>query len=83
MKFQNFEYRRPDMKLITAQFDGLLEAFDKATDLATQDQIFKQINDIRTEFDSMWNICYVRHSVDTQDPFYTKENDFFDLKTEF
>lgn len=80
MKFQNFEYCRPDMKAIAGQFEQLLEALDAATDLATQDQIFKQINIIRTEFDSMWNICYVRHSIDTEDDFYTKENDFFDYE---
>lgn len=80
MKFQNFEYRRPDMQAITQQFEQLLEKFEQAKDLATQDRIFKQINNIRTEFDSMWNICYVRHSIDTQDPFYTKENDFFDFE---
>ncbi len=80
MKFQNFEYCRPDMKAIAEQFEQLLEAVDAATDLAAQDQIFKQINTIRAEFDSMWNICYVRHSIDTQDDFYTKENDFFDYE---
>lgn len=80
MKFQNFEYRRPDMRSIAEQFEKLLLEFEAAKDLSTQDQIFHQINNIRTEFDSMWNICYVRHSVDTQDDFYTKENNFFDFE---
>ncbi len=80
MKFQDFEYRRPDMQALSSQFSQLLEAFENATDLATQNQIFLQVNTLRMEFDSMWNICYVRHSVNTQDAFYTQENDFFDFE---
>jgi M3 family oligoendopeptidase len=80
MKFQQFEYRRPDMEAITAVFEKLLRQFEQATDWATQDQIFDQLNELRGEFDSMWNICYIRHSVNTQDPFYTQENDFFNFE---
>lgn len=80
MKFQHFEYRRPDMTAISAQFEHLLELFDQAKNLATQNQIFLQINTLRMDFDSMWNICYVRHSINTQDAFYSQENDFFDFE---
>ncbi len=80
MTFQQFEYRRPDMQAITTQFDALLTDFEAAGDAAAQDRIFRRINDIRSEFDSMSNICYVRHSVNTEDEFYTKENDFFDFE---
>ncbi|MFN7119725.1 MAG: M3 family oligoendopeptidase, partial [Saprospiraceae bacterium] len=80
MKFQQFEYTRPDMTAIAAQFEQLLAAFDQAKDFTTQDQIFLQINTLRMEFDSMWNICYVRHSINTHDAFYAQENDFFDFE---
>lgn len=80
MKFQQFEYRRPDMQAFAAQFDTLLAQFESASDLETQDAVFQHINQIRMEYDSMLNICHVRHTVNTKDAFYTLENDFFNFE---
>ena len=37
-----------------------------------------EINKIRSNIDTMLNICYIRHSIDTNDEFYKKEQDYMD-----
>ena len=41
-------------------------------------QVIHSINEIRNDFGTMGNLCYIRHSVDTTDTFYKEEQDFFD-----
>lgn len=60
------------------QFDELLAAFEAATTFEEQSTIFVRINQIRKEFSSMYNICHIRHTIDTRNAFYEKENEFFD-----
>ena len=76
MKFEEYQYDRPEMVDFSSRFESLLKQFKEAPDLATQNQLFSQINEMRTEFMSMYNICYIRHTVDTANEFYEKENAF-------
>lgn len=78
MKFEEYQYERPEMADFSSRFEALLHQFKQAPDLATQNELFSQINEMRTEFMSMYNICYIRHTVDTTNEFYEKENSFFD-----
>ncbi len=78
MKFEDFTYRRPAMETFTAKFKELLAGFSQAADFASQSRYFASINDMRTEFMSMYNICHIRHTMDTADSFYEAENNFFD-----
>ncbi len=78
MKFNEFEYSRPIMEEYTRQFDQCLEAFEAAPTFEAQSEMFEKINQIRKEFSSMYNICHIRHTIDTRNDFYEKENDFFD-----
>lgn len=78
MKFEDFSYVRPEMDGFTTQFEGLLEQFREAPTFAVQNEIFRQINSMRTHFLSMYNICYIRHTINTKDEFYETENNFFD-----
>lgn len=78
MKFKDFEYVRPQMDNFTQTFRQLLEQFEQVTTFAEQDKLFQRINDMRTEFSSMYNICHIRHTIDTKDKFYEEENNFYD-----
>ena len=69
MTFNDFTYSRPEMEVFTKQFKDLLAQFAKATSFEDQSSAFEQINDLRTEFTSMYNICHVRHTIDTKDEF--------------
>lgn len=81
MAFEDFRYERPDMKAFTSRFQELLMQFEGAQSAAEQKHLFTQLNDLRTDFSSMYNICLIRHTMDTGDDFYEKENDFFDRET--
>lgn len=78
MKFNDFQYSRPQMAQFTASFEDLLKQFQAADQFETQSVIFEQINQMRQEYSTMYNLCHVRHTIDTQDAFYEAENSFFD-----
>jgi len=81
MKFSDFQYVRPNIDSIKVEFGKLLERFEDADSYSTQSDIIGSLNDIRKEFDSMQNICYIRHTIDTTDKFYEDEQSFFDNNT--
>lgn len=78
MKFEDFIYIRPKMGTIVDQFTELLDAFDSANTFEKQSELFASINEIRAEFSTMYSICQIRHTINTKDKFYEKENTFFD-----
>ncbi|MFK7809831.1 MAG: M3 family oligoendopeptidase, partial [Saprospiraceae bacterium] len=78
MKFSDFDYERPSIEKLTTQFAELLQDFESAKDAAVQNKLLNDINDLRQSFLSMYNICYVRHTINTKDAFYEEENKFFD-----
>ena len=78
MDFQQFEYVRPDMKEMEVTFNELLVQFSTAETFETQDLMMAEINKLRNEFESMMQIVYIRHTIDTNNEFYKEEQDFFD-----
>ena len=76
--FSEYKYERPDLTKISQEFEGLLEEFQNAEDLDSQNQIIKSINKIRSFVDSMGSLVHIRHSINTLDEFYMEEMDFFD-----
>jgi len=76
--FKDYQYRRPDLKKTETEFNELLGRFDRAQSPTAQDAVMNQINNLRNEFESMSTLARIRHSIDTTDPYYEKENDFFD-----
>ncbi len=78
MQFKDFQYTRPDMIPFSAQFSALLAQFEQAASFEEQAALFTKISDMRTDFNSMYNICYIRHTINTRDEFYEKEQAFYD-----
>ena len=78
MKFQDFKYVRPDIEVIKTSMNQKLDQFENATSFEAQDGILAEINDIRADIDTMDNIGYIRHTMDTTDDFYEKEQTFWD-----
>ena len=51
------------------------------TDAQTSEQQAKammKIEEIRNDLGTMFNLCYIRHSIDTNDEFYKNEQDYID-----
>ncbi|MBK5445693.1 MULTISPECIES: M3 family oligoendopeptidase [unclassified Peribacillus] len=78
MKFNEYEYRRPEMDEIKSKFTKVLEKFRDAQEIDIQVKAMEEINEIRNYVGTMLNLVYIRHSIDTNDEFYKAENDYLD-----
>ncbi|WP_121609446.1 M3 family oligoendopeptidase [Mesobacillus foraminis] len=78
MKFEEYEYKRPQLDELTEKFELALEKFRGSSSANSQDEAMKEINELRNEVDTMMNICYIRHSIDTNNEFYKAEQDYLD-----
>lgn len=76
--FKDFNYYRPDMERLKQDFDNMLNRFDRADSAEAQTQIMEEINRLRNKFETMESLVHVRHTIDTADVFYEKENDYID-----
>ena len=76
--FESFPYERPDLSTVEAQFERCLQDFERAETADAQSASLQQLNMVREEFSTMYNLCYIRHTVNTVDPFYEQENTYFD-----
>lgn len=78
LTFKEFPYQRPDYSQLEAEFRRLLQAFNRAPSAARQEQLIEEINTWRREYESMATLARIRHTIDTTDPFYDRENTYFD-----
>lgn len=78
MSFSTYTYTRPNMDEISSQFEAAIKKFTEAASADAQNQVMNEINDIRNDIGTMFNLCYIRHSVDTNDEFYKAEQDYMD-----
>ncbi|WP_010283248.1 M3 family oligoendopeptidase [Bacillus timonensis] len=78
MNFNDFQYERPNMDQVEKTFDVALEKFKNATNPVEQDEAMKEIISIQRTVETAFNICYIRHTVDTNDEFYKQEQDYLD-----
>ncbi|MBN2794205.1 MAG: M3 family oligoendopeptidase [Clostridia bacterium] len=78
MKFNDYQYQRPDMEQFKVAFEKLLKEFSEGQNFEAQDAAMVKINDLRNEMETMMTLVSIRHSVDTTDAFYEAENDFID-----
>ena len=78
MKFSEMKYKRPDYQQYTSRMNELLDRLEKAEDSKTFLKIFGEIETMRSNLATMSTLCSIRHSIDTRDEFYDKENDYSD-----
>ena len=78
MGFKDYAYERPDMTKIEADFNILLDNFVKADSFEEQDSVMEKINEIRRDFETAASLVHVRHTLDTTDEYYEKQNDYID-----
>ncbi|MEH7121834.1 M3 family oligoendopeptidase [Bacillus sp. JJ1503] len=78
MSFENYTYTRPNLTELSKKFDDALAIFNQAMSAEEQILAMKKINELRNDIGTMFNLCYIRHSVDTNDEFYKAEQDYMD-----
>ncbi|MEY3243566.1 MAG: hypothetical protein RIR11_5005 [Bacteroidota bacterium] len=77
-QFDTFQYKRPDLSVISQHFDRQLNAFHNAENVEQQYNVLETLIQLREEFSTMFNLCHIRHTSNIGDDFYTGENDYFD-----
>lgn len=78
MGFSQYTYSRPNFEAVEQSFDKALQKFKDATTFEEQNEAMREINDLRNDLGTMFNLVYIRHSVDTNDEFYQAEQDVMD-----
>lgn len=78
MKFSDYEYKRPNISEVQKDFDSLLESFNNAKSFEEQNSIMDSINKLRSRIESMSQLVFIRHTIDTTDSFYDEEQNFLD-----
>lgn len=77
-KFSEFEYRRPDLGAVRRTLSALTRSVKHAK---TVDEVARAILDFssfESAFMTQMSLAHVRHTIDTSDAFYEKEQQFFD-----
>ncbi|WP_191561971.1 M3 family oligoendopeptidase [Metabacillus idriensis] len=78
MKFQEYKYIRPVKEDVEESFYEALEKFKSAGSLEEQEAVIDELNVIRGNISTAFNLCSIRHTIDTNDEFYKEEQDYLD-----
>ena len=78
MKFNEYKYEHLDLEKIKKEFSELIKSFEKAENVEEQVNAFDEIIKLRNHIETMQTLVSVRHSIDTNDEFYDKENEYMD-----
>ena len=78
MNFNDYKYKRIDIDAVKKQFEELIGSFSKADSAEKQCEIMDKVINLRNYIDTMITLVSIRHSINTADDFYDKENDYCD-----
>ena len=78
MKFKDLKYERLAYEDLKAEFEKLLGRLKAAENAKQFMEVFDEINTFRGHISSMQTLCSIRHTIDTADEFYDKENEYWD-----
>ncbi|OPJ57833.1 M3 family oligoendopeptidase [Clostridium oryzae] len=78
MKFNEFEYKRPNYEEIKNKYNILLNKLRDAQTVGSQQNYIAEINKLRAHIESAATIASIRNSIDTQDKFYDEEREYWD-----
>ena len=78
MKFSEMPYTRPDLEEIKKSANETLEKIRSAATAEEQIAAYLAYEAENKEISTNFSVAYVRHSIDTRDEFYKKENDYLD-----
>lgn len=80
-KFKDIQYTRHDCEAFQKLAEDNAEKIKNAVSYSEAKKIFLEFDKAESEFFDMGNIAYIRHTIDTSDEFYDKENEFLNEKT--
>ena len=77
MKFTDYKYEHMDIEALQAQLKAICSKLQSAASYDDFKNAFIELNDVNKYINTNQTLVDVRHTVDTRDEYYTKENDFF------
>lgn len=78
MKFTEMPYVRPDIDVLKAQAQDILRRMENAQSAQEQIDAYLEFDRISKDVSTNMSLANVRHTIDTRDEFYDKENEFTD-----
>jgi len=78
MKFSEMPYTRPDLEKIKADSAATLARITNANSAQEQIDAYLAYEEENKKVQTLCSLAYVRHSINTRDEFYDKENDYID-----
>ena len=78
MKFKDYKYERYSYEAYAEAMDKAGKRLKEAKDYKSFKEAFDEGKQAFEHLDTMYNICYVRYTINTNDAFYQAENDYWD-----
>ncbi|MDF2949561.1 MAG: family oligoendopeptidase, partial [Sedimentibacter sp.] len=79
MKFNEFEYKRPDFEIIKNKYSDLINLFNISKNADEQYTYVQKINELQKDTETMAQLVAIRNSINTADEFYDNENEYIDM----
>lgn len=76
MKFNEYQYEHMDIDALKVQLQEIKEKLENASDYPAFLSAFKELDTLNRYVTTNSTLVEIRHTVDTRDEYYTKENDF-------
>lgn len=77
MKFSEYHYKRPDYEAYNKKAQAAIQQLRKAADGEEAKQAVYKMTEMMDELETQSNLAFIRHSIDTRDEFYEKEDDYW------
>ena len=78
LKFRDMPYERPDADQVKAQLAELTARLAAAASYDEAKAVFLEKETLEKHIDTLANLAYIRHSIDTRDTFYDAEQEYWD-----
>lgn len=78
MNFNDYKYEHIEVEKIKDEFSENIKNFENSKNVEEQCEYFDKIIKLRNYVDTMQTLVSIRHSIDTTDKFYDKENEYMD-----
>ena len=72
------KYVRPDMDKLKAEAESAADRIKNAANADEAANAYLDWDKAAASFATMNSLCYIRHTINTEDKFYDEENEFFD-----
>jgi len=78
LKFEDYKYKKIDIKDFTINFNKHIEKFNQSSSFEEQNREMTKLIELRNHFETMATLVEIRQSIDTKDEFYDKEKNYYD-----